>query len=105
MLNFITTLVVGYTIDNAKQKPYVIEIESPLKGGDEKFKENIYKALGMVMSGQSQLAENQGRLSIDILRVHHFVKPHAKEFYERCPECQMEKQKILEEEKENMASN
>ena len=105
MLNFITTLVVGYTIDNAKQKPYVIEIESPLKGGDEKFKENIYKALGMVMSGQSQLAENQGRLSIDILRVHHFVEPHADEFYENCPECQSERQEILEEEKDNMASN
>ena len=107
LLNFITTLVVGYTIytDNAKKEPYVIQIESPEEGDNEKFKENMYKALGMIMSGQSQLAANQGRLSVDILRVHHFAAPHANEFYENCPECQMEKQKILEEEKDNMAFN
>ena len=107
LLNFITTLVVGYTIytDNAKKKPYVIQIESPTKGDDEKFKESMYKALGMLMSGQSQLAVNQGRLSTDILRVHHFVEPHADEFYDSCPECQSERQEILEEEKDNMAFN
>ena len=107
LLNFVTTLVVGYTIytDNAKKKPYVIQIESPTKGDDEKFKENMYKALGMIMSGQSQLATNQGRLSTDILRVHHFVEPHTDEFYENCPECQSERQEILEEEKDNMAFN
>ena len=107
LLNFVTTLAVGYTIytDNSKKKPYVIEIESPADEDDEKFKSNMYKAIGMLMSGQSQLAANQGRLSIDILRVHHFVEPHADEFYQNCPECQLERQKILEEEKDNMASN
>lgn len=107
LLNFITILTVGYTLytNDSKAKPYIIEIESPDEGDNEKFKENMYKALGMIMSGQSQLAANQGRLSVDILRVHHFAAPHANEFYENCPECQMEKQKILEEEKDNMASS
>ena len=105
LLNFVTTLAVGYTIytGNSKKESYVIEIESPTEGDDEQFKKNMYKAIGMLMSGQSQLAANQGRLSIDILRIHHFVKPHADEFYENCPECQLERQEILEEEKDNMA--
>ena len=105
LLNFVTTLSVGYIIFKNHAKSYVIEIESPTEGDDEQFKKNMYKGLGMLMSGQSQLAKNQERLSIDILRVHHFVEPHADEFYQNCPECQLERQKILEEEKDNMASN
>ena len=99
LLNFITTLTVGYTLytNDSKTKPYVIEIESPTEGDDEQFKEDVYKGMSRLMMGQNYL-------NLRLLSLHHFVKPHVNEFYENCPECQMEKQKILEEEKDNMAS-
>ena len=97
LLNFITTLAVGYTIytDNSKKKPYIIEIESPTEGDDEQFKEDIYKGMSRLMMGQNYL-------NLRLLSLHHFVKPHVDEFYEHCPECQLEKKKILKEEIGNM---
>ena len=98
LANLATTATVGYTIyaNTSNKKPYVVEIETPVE--DEEFKQNVYKALGMIMSGQSQLAANQEGLNMALYRVHHFVKPHA-ELHPNCPECEEDKQKILEEEK------
>ena len=98
LLNFVTTLAVGYTIytNNSKKISHVIEIESPTEGDDEQFKEDIYKGMSRLMMGQNYL-------NLKLLTLHHFVKPHVDEFYEHCPECQLERQKILEEEKGNMA--
>ena len=94
--NFIATTLIGYTVyTNSQRKPYVLEIETPVE--DEKFKENVYKAMGMIMSGQSQLVQNQNSLNMAIYRIHHFAKPHA-ELHPNCPECKEDQQKILEEE-------
>ena len=100
LLNFVTTLTVGYTIytTNTKRKPYVIEIESPTDGDDKQFKEGVRRDVSRLMMGQNFL-------NLRLLSLHHFVKPHADKFYEHCPECQLEKQKILEEEKDNMTFN
>ena len=100
LLNLVTTLVVGYTVyTNIPQKDTAAVAEN------EKFKKNMYSALSMLMSGQSQLVINQNDLNMGILRVHHFAEPHADKFYDACPECQKEKQKILEEEKDNITLN
>jgi Zn finger protein HypA/HybF involved in hydrogenase expression len=101
LLNFVTTLTVGYTIYTNNSHSHDLEIGEDYK----KFKENVYQGLGLLMSGQSQLSLNQDRLNIDILRIHHFVRPHADEFYENCPECQLERQKILQEENGNITSS
>ena len=100
LLNLITTLAVGYTVYTNVSKEYNIVVETPEE--DKKFKENVYQGLSMIMQGQSQLVQNQNDLNIGILRVHHFVAPHADQFYEACPECEKEKQRILEEEKESV---
>ena len=94
MVNLITTLTVGYTLytDDSKDKDY------------EHFKENVYQAMGMLMSGQSQLSVNQEGLNMALYRVHHFVKPHV-ELHPNCPECEIDKQKILEEEKDNITAD
>jgi hypothetical protein len=39
-----------------------------------------------------------------LYRVHHFVKPHV-ELHPNCPECEIDKQKILEEEKDNITAD
>lgn len=99
--NIVITLSVGYTVytaheDASKRKPYVLEIETPVE--DVEFQEKVYKAFGMLMSGQSQLVQNQNSLNMALYRVHHFAKPHV-ELHPNCPECEQEKQRILEEEK------
>lgn len=100
LLNLVTTLVVGYTVyTNIPKKDTATVTEN------EKFKENMYSGLSMLMSGQSQLFINQNDLNVGILRVHHFVAPHVDKFYDECPECQKEKQRILEEEKDNITFN
>ena len=102
LANFAATASIGYTVHkNSQRKPYLLEIETPVE--DEEFKENMYKAMGMIMSGQSQLASNQEGINMAIYRIHHFVKPHV-EFHPNCPECEIDKQKILEEEKESVTS-
>lgn len=103
LANLATTAAVGYTFytKTPNKKPYVIEIETPVE--DETFKENVYEALGMLMSGQSQLVVNQEGINMALYRVHHFVKPHA-ELHPNCPECEIDKQKILEEEKGSVTS-
>ena len=100
--NIITTLSVGYTVykNFPEGKQYKIEVENPQ---NKKFEENVYKAMGMLMQGQSQLVQNQQQLSLAVFRVHHFVKPHD-EFMEGCPECELEKQEILSEEQESITS-
>lgn len=103
LLNFITTISVGYCIYAKRPEPVIVNAESSEKEKQEnqKFKDNVYQALGFVMSGQSQLVENQNSLNIAIYRVHHFAKPHA-EFHPSCPECEIDKQNILDEENENV---
>jgi len=101
LLNFMATLVVGYTLYTNDPEPRILKIQQD----NEKFKANIYQGLGLLMSGQSQLSVNQDRLNIYMLRIHHFIEPHADKFYENCPECQLELQKTLREEKDNITSN
>ena len=98
LLNLITTVAVGYCIYAKTPEPIIVNAESSEKEKQEnqKFKDNVYQALGFVMSGQSQLVENQNSLNMAIYRIHHFAKPHA-EFHPSCPECEAEKQRILEE--------
>ena len=100
LLNFVTTLAVGYTVysNTSSKKPYVIEIESPTRGDDEKFKKDVYEGLSRLMIGQNML-------NLRMLSLHHFVKPHGEDFYEHCPECQMEQHKIIEEEKDKITAN
>ena len=107
LLNFITTLSVGYIIydETNNKKATIIEIEPPIEGDidelvsvDREFRTNVYKGISRLMYGQNMI-------NLRMLSLHHFVKPHADEFYEDCPECQLEKQKILEEEKENVTLN
>ena len=100
LLNLVTTLAVGYTVYKNVSKEFNIAIETPEE--DKKFKENVYQGLSMIMQGQSQLVRNQQDLNIGILRIHHFVAPHADQFYEACPECEEDKQRILDEEKESV---
>jgi len=102
VVNLITTLGVGYTVYKSVSKEYNIAIETPEE--DKKFKENVYRGLSMIMQGQSQLVRNQQDLNIGLLRVHHFVEPHAEKFYQGCPECEKEKEHILKEEKESVTA-
>ena len=103
LLNFVATISVGYIIykDNADQanklaqqlinkKPTVIEIEAPNKGYDEEFQKNVYQGMSRLMMGQNLI-------NLRMLSLHHFVKPHDDEFYEHCPECQLEKESIINE--------
>ena len=103
ILNLITTLAVGYTVYKNVSGEYNIVVETPPQ--DKEFQENMYNGLSMLMAGQSQLVQNQNDLNIGILRVHHYVEPHADQFYENCPECKLERQQILEEEKESVTSD
>ncbi len=92
LLNFVTTISVGYIIykENANKKPTVIEIEAPNKGYDEEFQKNVYQGMSRLMMGQNLI-------NLRMLSLHHFVKPHDDEFYEHCPECQLEKESIINE--------
>jgi len=101
LLNFITTLTVGYTLYTDNSDAGFVEVKEDYA----KFKSNMYQGLSILMSGQSQLAANQQRLNIDILRIHHFVEPHGETFYESCPECQLEHPERLEEMKNNITSS
>jgi len=96
LLNFTATIAVGYTIyKNNSKKPYEINIESPSKIEDEQFKANVYEGMNRLMMGQNMI-------NLRMLSLHHFAKPHGEDFYEHCPECQLEQQKILEEQKNNI---
>ena len=128
LLNLVTTLTVGYTIYsttpildqdalrlNSKQleeikKHYVnlrteVELADIPNPEDKSFRENMYKGMSMIMSGQGQLSSNQQRLNIDLLRLHHFIEPHADKFYAECPECQKEKKQIVNETKKEEGSS
>lgn len=99
VLNFVGTIFVEYRINSsiAKQEEtlkLLMSMELKNKEDNEKFRGNLYQALGMVMSGQSQIVKNQNDLNIGILRVHHFVEPHSDSFYQHCPECQREQEEI-----------
>jgi hypothetical protein len=65
--------------------------------GEDRFRKNVYQGMSLLMQGQSQLIINQEVSDVSLLRVHHFVEPHADKFYKNCPECQKEKKEILEE--------
>lgn len=105
LLNFLSTVSVGYINYEAStsKKPTLLEIEKPITGdieelmaGDREFKENVY-------NGLTQLIMEQKMNTMRMFALHHFLKPHV-EFREGCPECEIEKQKILEEEKESVTS-
>ena len=103
VINLFTTLAVGYTVYTNVSQEYNISVETPPQ--DKEFQENMYNGLSMLMAGQSQLVVNQQDLNVGTLRVHHYVEPHADQFYENCPECKLERQQILEEEKESVTSD
>jgi|TARA_R110000744_G_scaffold221980_3_gene340989 hypothetical protein len=93
LLNLTAILVVGYTLCTKDSGSQALEVKEDY----EKFKAKVYQGLALLMSGQQ-------RLDTDILRVHHFVSPHADRFYKDCPECQQSLQKTLDEEKEKIIS-
>ena len=107
LLNFAAVLFVGYKINKTLSREVstiktVLTMEPDVVDGDQAFRKNVYNGLSILMSGQSQLAVNQDRLNVDILRIHHFVEPHVNSFYKNCPECQKDKEAIIrEEEAEN----
>ena len=58
LLNFVTTLSVGYIIyeDNSSKQPTIIEIEPPIGGDidellavDKEFKTNVYNGMGRLI--------------------------------------------------------
>jgi len=92
-------MAVGYAAyKNNSKKPYEINIESSSKIEDEQFKANVREGMRRLMMGQNMI-------NLRMLSIHHFAKPHGKDFYEHCPDCQLEKQKILEEKKNNITSS
>ena len=98
-LNFVGTMFIEYRINkNLSQQSEAtkLQVSMELKNKEDtkKFRANLYQALGIMMSGQSQIVQNQNDLNIGILRVHHFVEPHSESFYEHCPECQREQEEI-----------
>ena len=105
LLNFIATVSIGYINyeANTSKQPTLLEKEKPITGdieelmaGDREFKKDVY-------NGLSQLIMEQRMNTLRMFALHHFLKPHV-EFKKGCPECEMEKQKILEEEKESVTS-
>ena len=97
LLNLVTTLIVGYTVYTNVSKEYNITVEPSSLPEDKEFETNVYNGLSSLMMGQNYL-------NIGLLRVHHYVEPHSDKFYENCPECELEKQKILKEGKDNFTS-
>ena len=98
LLNFITTLSVGYIIyeDNSNKKATIIEIKSPIQGDiDKEFKNHVYE-------GMSRLLYGQNMINLRLFALHHYIQPHNEEFIEGCPECEMERQRILQSDKENV---
>ena len=51
----------------------VIEMELKNKVDNDKFRDNMYKGVSMIMSGQSQTVLNQQQLNAGLLRLHHFA--------------------------------
>jgi hypothetical protein len=107
LLNFVTTLSVGYIIydEASNKKPTIIEIEAPIEADieelisiDKEFKTNVYKGLSRLMYGQNMI-------NLRLFALHHYVKPHDEGFIEGCPECEIEKQNILQEENESVTLN
>tara|TARA_Y100000310_G_scaffold238042_2_gene241363 strand:- start:1625 stop:2014 length:390 start_codon:yes stop_codon:yes gene_type:complete len=98
-LNFVGTMFIEYRInknlsEQSEMVKLLVSMELKNKEDNEKFMANMYKGMGLIMQGQSQLVVNQNDLNMGILRVHHFAEPHADKFYKNCPECQVEKQEI-----------
>ena len=103
LLNLLAVLLIGHRVNKhlsfqEESLETIINMELKLKEDDEKFRANMYKGLGLIMSGQSRTAVNQQMLDMGLLRIHHFVEPHGKKLYPACPECQKEKGIILPEE-------
>ena len=103
LLNFITTLSVGYIVyeEASSKKTAIVEIEPPIKGDidqlisvDKEFKSNVYEGMGRLLMGQQMN-------TLRLFALHHYLKPHT-EFIKGCPECEIEKQKILQENKESV---
>jgi len=104
LLNLVTTLVVGYTVYTNVSKEYNITVEASSlpedseDPEDKQFKIDMYNGLSNLMLGQNYL-------NVGLLRIHHYAEPHADKFYENCPDCELEKQRILKEEKDGFTSN
>ena len=109
LLNIAATLTVGYTTYTNEPMVYKITEKAPVEGLDQeehkKFEQNVYQGLQMLMSGDSQIVQNQQDLNIAILRIHHFAEPHSDKFYEACPECQKDKTEITEDSNTKTISN
>ena len=104
LLNFVTTLSVGYIIYEkaSNKKPTIIEVEAPITGdieelmtGNREFKTNVYNGLSRIIYGQNMI-------NLRLFALNHYIKPHGDKFIEGCPECEIEKQKILQEDKESV---
>lgn len=104
LLNFVTTLSVGYVIyeDNSNKKTTIVEIEPPINGDidellsvDKEFKKHVYEGMTRILYGQNMI-------NLRLFALHHYIKPHDDQFIEGCPECEMEKQKIIQEDKESV---
>ena len=94
-------IIVGYRVNqNLTREVSIIKkaltIE-PNIDGEDRFRKNVYQGISLLMQGQSKLLVNQRALDVSVLRVHHFIEPHADNFYQNCPECQKEKKEILKE--------
>ncbi len=96
---------VGYINYEAStnKKPTILEVEAPFTGdieelmaGDKEFKSNVYEGMGRLLMGQQMN-------TLRLFALHHYLKPHV-EFIKGCPECEIERQKILEEDKESVTS-
>ena len=90
--NLITTIMVNSKTNRdlrfqEEAIKLVIEMELKNKADDDKFRDNMYKGLSMIMSGQSRIVLNQNQLNAGLLRLHHFAEPHGEKFYPDCPEC------------------
>ena len=111
LINIAFTGFIGYRVDR-KIDVEMSSVKTALSfepnivaGADKKYRDNVYQALSMLLSGQGNLVENQQTLSIGLLRVHHFAEPHSDKFYSNCPECQKEKTEIIKEDKDGQSTN
>ena len=73
LLNFVTTLSVGYIVYTNVSKDHLITVESPPL--NKEFETNTYNGMSRLMMGQNFL-------NIGLLRLHHFAAPHADVFYD-----------------------
>jgi hypothetical protein len=50
----------------------------------------------------ARLLYGQNIINLRLFALHHYAKPHDGEFIEGCPECEIEKQKALQEKSDSI---